>query len=504
VYQLRLAALSFIAIACLSGSLFMGSCRRVPREMERWNLPADFDKHQATFRTLTLPREVTRFDWLSSDLEHLEARGSVASVVRGFPDHLESLDLSYSEVRFLAGLPSGLRRLDLRFTNLTRVPDLPDGLAWLALGGDAISTLDGVPPDLRELVLEEAPQLARLRELPPDLESLTLIGTSFTDLRSLPPNLHSLTLQWTGIKTLAELPDSLQSLTLEGNLQLGLRKDDLPHFLTTLSVEGTVLPDLSHLPYLVELEVNPWDPATGQLPRSLRTLRLTGSEIPQQLQELPALRSLRVVRSPGSSANLELADASALPANLEILDLAGFLPPQGTPLTSLRHLDLSWMPLDRLPSLPPSLETLDISATNITDLAELPGTLSSLRCRRTMVTELLKLPRSIVSLDLAHSSKYVQKKDVKLTRILNLNLRGTALPSLADLPRSIRVLDVSETQISSLQGVPPNLQELTVCSGQISSLAHLPDSVRTLRFVEPLEPEVLTQKPVAQKPAPHP
>lgn len=483
--NLRSSILRFIVLAPLAaGPWLLGSCRRLPDIPETWDLPADFAEHQSKITTLVLPPKVTRFDWLSDDIEHLAAPGSAATVVRGFPGHLQSLDLSYSEVRFLAGLPKGLKELDLRFTNLTKVPDLPDGITRLALGGGAISTYEGIPSDLRELTVEEAPQLGVLYGLPRKLQSLTLIGTSFTDLRGLPPNLQTLTLKWTGVKTLVDVPDSIQTLVLEGNPQLEIG-DDLPPFLTVLTVKGSTVPDLSHLTYLVELEIDRWDPESQKVPRGLRTLRLDGVTIPPDVRELPSLRTLSILGG-------DLAETSALPPRLERIELQGSrlpdlkaVPPQWS---SLRHLDLSWTGLTQLPPLPPTLESLDLSATGIVDLTGLTGTLSTLRFHRSMVTELTGLPNSLRELDLA-DSKDLNRIGGQLPALRILNLRGSAFVSLAELPRTIRVLDISDTGIASLQGVPPSLEELTICRGQMASLADLPESVHTLRFLVSLGPE---------------
>jgi hypothetical protein len=484
----RSAFLWFFVLASLAAGLcLLGSCRRGPEALEEWDLPSDFAElaeHQEKLTTLVLPPKVTRFDWLPDGLEHLEAPGSAATVVRGCPGYLQSLDLSYSEVRFLAGLPDGLEQLDIRFTNLTKVPELPDGITRLALGGDAISSYQGIPADLRELVMEEAPKLAVLDKLPRKLESLTLIGASFTDLGGLPLNLQALTLKWTGVKTLVDLPDSIRTLVLEENRQLDIGKDDLPPFLTVLIIKGTAVPDLSRLSYLVELEIGTWDPTSWKLPPGLRTLRLNGIEVPQDARELSSLRTLGILGS-------DLAETSALPAHLERLELRGSrlpdlqaVPPQWS---SLRHLDLGWTGLTRLPPLPESIVSLDLSATDIVDLTGLP-TLSTLRFRRSTVTELRGLPESLEELDLA-DSRNLKQIHGPLPKLRSLNVGGTAFVSLAELPRTIRVLDIRDTGIASLQGVPPGLEELTLCRGQMTSLAELPPSVHTLRFLEPVAPE---------------
>lgn len=203
----RSAACSIAALMVFGVFLLLSSCKPSADELLSWSLPTDLPEHQTHLKFLYLPSGVKRLDWLAPNLEHLVARGATAEGLAGLPEGLISLDVAYSQVRQIGALPPSLRRLDLRFSDVTDLHGLPVGIQWLALGGPRIKSLAGVSSSVRELVLEEAPALRGLENLPRSLEALTLIGASFNDmigarfndLGGLPPSLRNLELDGTRI-----------------------------------------------------------------------------------------------------------------------------------------------------------------------------------------------------------------------------------------------------------------------------------------------------------------
>jgi hypothetical protein len=313
--------------------------------------------------------------------------------------------------------------------------------------------------------------LHSLADLPRSLQSLSISnsGPELDDLIGLPLRLKELSLTNTHIRALKNLPSTLQTLSLIENAALEV--DELPPNLLSLTVRGnTRMSGFDRLSWLNHLDA---PSASLLLPPLLRRLRV--GHLGYSAELTLSLTTLEIV---GDNLKIFLT----LPNELEEItwpggaDLAD-LPP------NLKHLAIPYSPLVALSGLPAGVTSLDISDTKI-GLDTLPPGLQHLRYQFYPSDRVSALPSALRSLDLS-GSRTLKAIDTALPRSLELlNVSETSLTDLPELPPSLRVLNISRTPIKTLEKLKEGLVSLTVHAGQLESLAGLPQSVTELYFVE--------------------
>lgn len=442
--------------------------RVTPEELIDWGLPGDFPGSVQSLRELKLPPKVRRLDWLPQGIEVLDASQTELEGTRGLPSTLKRLDLRYVQIKALDDLPPHLEALDLAWTDVSRLDGLPRSLRSLVLGGYEIDSLDGLPPNLEILTLEDT-AVTRLDVKFTNLRSLTLVNGVFEDLESLPPTLTSLSLQATTVEILGLLPNGLRSLELRRNQYQSLLPATLPPFLVKLSTDRLPL-DLSSLTRLVRLE------------------RLELSELSELSNEVLGSLPPSVISIKAVSVTPDIKFSSLSPELTEF-ELPGCAatelktwPEKGM---RLRRLNLALCAIDRLPSLPATLQVLDLSGTLVQDLSGLQPGLKVLTLGWWTGEKLPPLPEGLEVLSLAGSVD-LESIDKLPDSLVALDLSDVGLSKLPDLPRSLRRLDISGTEIrlSSLQELPRNLEELTLSPGCLLSMKGAPPTLRSLRFRE--------------------
>ncbi|HSS52565.1 MAG TPA: hypothetical protein VLX28_26785 [Thermoanaerobaculia bacterium] len=453
----------------------------------RWKLPADLVSRQEQLVELRLPPSVDRVDWLAPNLRMLSLAQTAVSSLRGLPPRLRELDISNSEVASLKGIPDTVVNLDLSWTPIEALEGLPLSLRSLSLAGRRIESLEGLPGSLRVLRLTQI-RVSELRGLPA-LEVLTLTGANFESLEGLPTSLRSLALEGTMIRSLDELPEQLESLSLSNNYQLSAARR-LPDSVSHLETDRFPLPPLGNLLNLKFLSL--WRQGqTVALPTTLSelVLDLTADEAADDRGGLPELRDL-----PLSLRRLSLVNASAdriperLPASLSTLNLPWFRGRRLPPLPALRKLSLRWSNVDTLAGLPSSLQELDLSASAVGTLRGLPANLRQLRFQWFPLegAETIAVLEHLEDLDLSGSETLRRLGPLPRT-LRQLNVSQTELQDLGrdPLPAGLEVLDISNTKISSLAALSSldHLRSLTLHAGQVKSLDGMPTSVRSLSFV---------------------
>jgi Leucine-rich repeat (LRR) protein len=445
-----------------------------------WRLPLDLIERQDQLGALRLNREVSKIDWLHDNLRRLDlSRANIDDNAGGYPQRLESLDVSYTQVTSLSQLPRSLRELNL------------GGLSH-------VKTLAGIPPNLRALRAVGS-GVVDFSGLPASIEELEIGGSSLASLeRQLPalPHLVSLKLDHSGITTLQGLPPSVKKLALHmdplENPDFHLKDQALPA-LTDLVLDG--VPDVD----------------LARLPRSLLTLELGNISIPDLAGMPPNLQKLTINgyifsdRShriePGNWQGLPETPGAAL-HSLVLIDLLG-LPPRLPPslrelilygdgdvdlaslhsLTRLQVVGLGWSRITDLSKLPTSVRRLSLQEVDVRDLGEVPDSVLHLAVRWAPLLAVVKrLPRNLQSLQLLGCPKLTALSEVPLS-LLSLDVGGTPLERLPHNLDRLLVLDMRETSVPDLVALPPNLSVVTVSPG-LRSLHGLPSTVTDLRFEE--------------------
>lgn len=493
-----LGAVVGLSTLVLAGLLYFRLARADDdrRHLSDSNLPPDLSSAQSHLDELWLGGSVTTVNWLSDHLRFLKLRrrpGFLGSAVRG-----PEIPWTEAPAKFvklpadLAGLDiSDLRPSDPDRVNedaLTTLAGLPANLKYLNISyNDRLRSLDGLPRSVTSLSAT-ARGLSQFSSLPSSLSCLDLGSPYFRSPQAQLPRgmttLQSLSLRGTGVTTLHGLPDSIISLELFNNPDLDTI-DELPPLLSALSVDGTRLPSLDALPAsLQDLHLSrsrlarPPGPAKEVL-KGLKALTLNDVSVPDW-SVLPAGLS--------SLALIAMQAPPALPSQLLSFSYDAAAPEAAVRLpafpATLEVLVLSSVRVDDLGQLPPALRGLAITNATVRGLAGCPANLVHLDLRSTRGLErITDLPRHLVSLNLLNSRQLTEL--VHLPESLRfLNVAGTSLARLPNLPSRLEELDISGTRISSLRGLPPGLLSLTLSQGQVRSLEGLPASVRELRFVD--------------------
>ena len=458
-----------------------------PQSFPRWHLPRDFNgvQHKLRLVALRLPPAVDRLDWLVPSVRSLEAHGASIEDLHGLPQRLETLDVSYTGISRVPPLPE-LKTLNITATKVRELSDLPPGVETLLVGGEELRELAGMPGSVTSLTIDRAPRIQQLVGLSPKLTELNLKNLKMMELAGLPEKLQTLRIESTPIRSLNGLPADLRTLELRRNSSMRFR--EVPYYLNTLLIEGQEIPPLGRIRSLRHLHlIEPQSPLPA-IPDSVVTLSIESISFdslpafPGSLQRL----SLRASAPRGRQGLVPpLLDLAALPRQLTHLDITGCTNQSlaGIPADHLTHLTASFCDeLRSLDGLPPKLAFLDISQTAVQGWQRLPN-LRELHFRAAKLKEMPPLPGTLRVLDLS-GSQLLQSLDRLPSGLEELNVAGTGLARLPDLPPTLKTLNIGGSRIHSLKGLKPGLETLVVSPGQISRFEELPSTVKAIRFEE--------------------
>lgn len=497
------AAGAVLAASLLTGLLALHNCRSGSAEeaaerLRAAGVPSDLAARERGLDSLELPGRVGDLSWLRFPVRELTLGELEPAALATLPHSLEALQITrYSAFPRLEDLPAGLERLRIADSTIGAVGELPTSLVEIAVRRIEMFDPAALPQALQRLELADTP-IRDLHSLPRSIRALNLSGSGVESLDGLPAGVAILALTGTRVGSLDPVSETLHSLELQGNPALDpVRSSDLPRHLVELALVDHDIRELDSLPgSLRMLRVRGgWDPTLliGKLPSTLNELDLELAASPgdsdaerQALCSLPPhLESLRLRPA-------DRIDPGCLPAGLRELYLHATRPEvvrairleRLHTLVVTETLDLVG---DDLSELPASLIALELSYTGVRDLSRLrerlPG-LRYLRCHGSIVEVVPDLPAGLEQLDLAGSPRLRSLEGLAKTHgLVALDLGGTAVRSLGEVPSTVLELDVAGTEVNNLDGVPPNLERLTIGTDQLESLAAVPESVRVLSIV---------------------
>jgi hypothetical protein len=133
-----------------------------------------------------------------------------------------------------------------------------------------------------------------------------------------------------------------------------------------------------------------------------------------------------------------------------------------------------------------NIRHLDLRGSRVTDLRELPTQLETLDISDVPVGSLEGLPDSLRVLKIGFNSNLRTLRGLP-SGLTSLSVGATAALSLRDLPTSLRTLELSDSSLMSVDGLPAGLQSLTLNGTQVISLKGLPESLTELRLLDNLQ-----------------
>jgi len=135
--------------------------------------------------------------------------------LQSLPPNLRELNCSLNyQLTSLPELPPNLQHLQCDYNRLSSLPELPPNLVNLLCSNNQLSSLPELPSNLEYLICNNN-QLTSLPELPPNLVNLICDNNQLTSLPELPPNLKHLKCQNNPITSLVNLPMSLISIRID-------------------------------------------------------------------------------------------------------------------------------------------------------------------------------------------------------------------------------------------------------------------------------------------------
>ena len=516
----------------------------------RWQLPSELGQLAALSRlalggpllTGTIPPELGRL----KNLEELTLAGSrltgAVPPELGQLTRLRKLELHGNRLTALPpelGQLAQLVYLSLARNQLTSLPPELGQLTQLDLLGVAGNRLTELPPELGRLTYLRGLGVAgnRLTSLPPELgqlphlraldvqdnqlaslpslaelDRLKYLNLSGNRLTMLPPGLlaHGSLLNLNvGDNQLQELPDELFMGPIALSDQDGSVWQRIWKFfqipavgrLQILDLSGNQLTTLP--PVLGRLRANLLDlsdnqltslpPELGRLRRPLLahydatvTLDLSGNrltELPPELGQIPDRLRLDLSHNQLTS----LPESLWQLAQLEVLNLSGnrlgTVPPQIGDMAVLWNLGLGDNQLTTLPpelGQLPQLYSLDLSGNRLTELPPELAQASNLRHLNLARNHLSALPAGLGQLS------QLDSLDLSGNQLMGLSNPAVDLEQVAQLPRRLRQLDLSDNQLTV---VPPvvtqfRLEVLNLSRNQLTDLPPDLDQQKILKHLD--------------------
>ncbi len=366
--------------------------------------------------------DLKALDHLPAGLVRLSLGSTRITSIKALPPRLEELFIHGAILADLPPLPATLRVLRLEGPTIDSLEGLPQSLRSLTLSGTRITSLKGLPPALERLEIQHNVKLPAPPEIdflptylrtlifdqptiPPKLKDLPLLTVLDAKLATpidgspLPLSLTTLRVRDLPI-TLKQFPPDLRTLGLIGPKLRSLKDLHLPSTIRSLELDSCLNDtlDFSAYPLLQQITL-PFSRVEhlANLPGGLLALDLSGTPL-RELPPLPA--TLRVLRL----RSTQLTTLPALPDELRVLDLDGSDEITALPALSekLQLLLIGGTSIAGLPKLPIHLRVLDIASTKIKDFTSivggLPQGLEELRLAPGQISALGKLPPRLRSL----------------------------------------------------------------------------------------------------------
>lgn len=359
------------------------------KDLERWGLPEDLPAVATGLTELHLPDGVDDFRWIPGNVKRLHLGAIPANSIE-LPRGLEELYAPRAALQSLEGLPPDLRVLDVEESPLSPGEQLPAGLWSLTTNGVGFSNLAALPPNLRELVLRKlvvgnAEDGIEVSGLPRSLRTLRLEGVQTRSLAGLPPGLQELELNKTAVAWIRPWPADLRTLLLYNNLAFRLDEvGPLPRLVTHFEYvsEGDLLDCASLTDSLHTLSLDPG--CKGRLD-GLPQLRSFARATPSMITRFQSTEG----GGEGATPEEDEEEKRVLLPSLDSLQHLGLMPSEGA--AELEAKDLR--PLAHLP-----LESLELMFYRGEDLASVPIAARRLVLQYYCLEHLAGLPPNVRSL----------------------------------------------------------------------------------------------------------
>ncbi|KAI9139491.1 hypothetical protein BKA69DRAFT_1038969 [Paraphysoderma sedebokerense] len=273
-------------------------------------------------------------------------------------------------------------------------------------------------------------------------------------------------LKWRELQTCSFLPD-VRRIRIDGGGEhsVAMILSDLFEIMVNLEkiefIESYQNDDQQHLQYA--------------LPPTLRKLKFENyisiplETFPENLQEIDItnchVEPLHVLLFPQKLKRLCLI-------NCEMTTLP-YLPQY------LHSLDIYLNEFTELPELPPLLHTLICEATKLSRLPPLPPSLRVLRLWNNPNTIIDSLPSRLEELIVTDSPNFVKRHPELPSNLISLRLGNCDIASLPPnyLPKTLRLLDLSNNQLTTMSQLPPCLEDLDLMHNKLAKIPDLPTTL---------------------------
>lgn len=181
--------------------------------------------------------------------------------------------------KIAACLQSYSTRLSLENLNIERLPQLPENLTFLACHNTKIATLDRLPPNLEELIIEGAWHLNHLSSFPSSLRKFSCNTSTISSIINLPRSLENFKLSKTNVNYI-KIPQNVTYLDCADNTAL-LDIGPLPYNLIDLNISRTHILNLPQLPKSLKTLIcaETFITSLPNLPERLLWLNIIGTNI---------------------------------------------------------------------------------------------------------------------------------------------------------------------------------------------------------------------------------
>lgn len=441
-------------------------------------LPPSVERIIASWQSsgFTLPANLKYLDvsycgWLGNgmlpqSLEVLIAKNAGLASLPSLPASLKYLDVSTGEpgspqnvLTQLPALPDGLTHLNCYGNLITALPSLPPALTYLNCTGNGyaspLTTLPTLPPLLE--TLECINPLSEMPPLPSSLTYLSCAGGTMTSLPVLPPALKTLIINRAPeLSSLPALPGTITHMEVSSTKVASMPA--LPTALRTFIFRfDTMLTSLPAIPAGVEYIDCAFNRLTvfPALPASLTYFNCSGN----RLSSLPAIPE--GVTYLNAAVN-SLTTLPPVPATLNWLDihnnLLTALPAISN--TSIFSLICGNNNLSSIPALPATLNGLYCNNNQITALPALPASLDTLFCSNNLLTSLPSITNTSL-LGIVCSNNQLTELPALSPGLEYVECHNNNLYCLPRLPQpSCRLLIVTDT--SKVRCLPNNQNEVYI------------------------------------------
>jgi hypothetical protein len=366
---------------------------------------------------------------------------------------------------------SRITHLDVSGTLITSLSRVPPRLTYLRARNLLFGSLDLSDTGIVTLDLLDT-HIGGRTKLPPLTQSLSAEGDVLKKLPTLPPNLRTLVIGRALLKDFT-VPQGVQRLILIFP-SASTWRTDLPETLTSLSIENDSLEAVPDLPASISrlslARTSSLDePLKIKAPARINALRLHGGAIVENWPDFAdALLDLDLL-------------ATTYPEGLDQLRILSLSSPDGNkPLfirrwpSGLKQLSLANFSEGFAPTLPKSIQNLNLTRSDLVllgDFAAEAKALESLNLEDWATVDLAQIPRSVKALNLSGVGKIINPSGLP-PGLLELTCeRCRHQDLLKSLPSTIERLDIDESR--GITAIPnlPSLKSLSIRASDVREIA---------------------------------